>query len=149
LLQKELVPAEFLAQKLDANVFARMINTMSDSTNHTPTLTVLHGSQATGHANKNSDWDVAVLRDHVLTTEERAELGRAFALKLGVAEDALDISDLRADAPLLRYRVAMHGRLIEGDLRDFRAFQIRAWKDYLNNTKFLSLGTEFLRKALS
>lgn len=137
------------SQPLDANGFIRMINTMSDRTNHTPMLAVLHGSQATGNANENSDWDVAVLRDHVLTTEERAELGRVFALKLGVAEDAVDISDLRSDAPLLRYRVAMHGRLIEGDLQDFRNFQIRAWKDYLNNQKFFSLGTEFLRKAFS
>jgi predicted nucleotidyltransferase len=126
-----------------------MINTMPSKTNHMSTLAVLHGSQATGHAHDKSDWDVAVLRDHRLTTEERADLRRTFALKLGVQDDAMDISDLRSDAPLLRYRVAMHGRLIEGDPQDFRAFQIRAWKDYLNNEKFLSLGTEFLRKALS
>jgi predicted nucleotidyltransferase len=126
-----------------------MINTMLSTRNHTPTFAVLHGSQATGHAHQNSDWDGAILRDHVLTTEERAELRRAFALKLGVREDALDVSDLRSDAPILRYRVAMHGRLIEGDPKDFRAFQIRAWKDYLNNAKFLALGTQFLRKALS
>jgi hypothetical protein len=126
-----------------------MINIMPSKPNNMQTLAVLHGSQATGHANQSSDWDVAILRDHRLTTEERADLRRTFALKLGVHENALDVSDLRSDAPLLRYRVAMHGRLIEGDPQDFRAFQIRAWKDYLNNEKFLSLGTEFLRKALS
>lgn len=126
-----------------------MINTMPNTRNHRPRFAVLHGSQATGHAHENSDWDVAILRDHLLSTEERAEFRRAFARKLGIPEDALDVSDLRSDSPLLRYRVAMHGRLIEGDPQDFRAFQIRAWKDYLNNTKFVSLGREFLRKALS
>ena len=126
-----------------------MINTMLIARNQKLTLAVLHGSQATGHARPNSDWDVAILADHLLTVEERAEVGRAMARKLGVPEESLDVSDLRSDSPLLRYRVAIHGRLIAGDQQDFTAFQIRAWKDYLNNTKFLSLGAEFLRKALS
>jgi predicted nucleotidyltransferase len=114
-----------------------------------PNIAVLHGSRATGNAHENSDWDVAVLRDHRLTPEDRAELKYQFAHQLGVSADSVDISDLRSDAPLLRYRVAMHGRLIEGDPRDFRAFEIRAWKDYLNNSKFASLGSEFLRRALT
>jgi hypothetical protein len=53
------------------------------------TLAVLHGSQVTGHAHNNSDWDVAILRDHILTREERAQLRNAFARKLGVQDDAL------------------------------------------------------------
>ena len=98
---------ELVNPAIDGTWCLRMINTMPSKPNNMPTLAVLHGSQATGHANQSSDWDVAVLRDHRLTTEERADLRRTFALKLRVHETALDVSDLRSDAPLLRYRVAM------------------------------------------
>ena len=88
-------------------------------------LAILHGSQATGHANENSDWDVAVLGDRVLDRGERAELKRAFGKRFGVPEEKIDIGDLHTDAPLLRYQVAMHGKLTEGDPRDFRELQIQ------------------------
>lgn len=112
-------------------------------------IAVLHGSRATGHAHDASDWDVAVLADHTLSPDERFALKRSFAAKLGVPEDKLDIADLRSDAPLLRYRVAMHGKLLEGDPREFLAFRIRAWKQYLNNEKFQRLQSAFLEKSLS
>lgn len=112
-------------------------------------LAVLHGSQTSGAANNRSDWDVAVLDDHSLSWNERLALKRTFGRRLNVPADEIDISDLRSDSPLLRYRVAMHGKLIEGDPRDFRKFQIRAWKDYLNNEKMFDLRTKFLAKALS
>jgi predicted nucleotidyltransferase len=111
-------------------------------------LAILHGSQATGDSHVNSDWDVAVLGDHTLTWDERAALRKRFAAKLNVPEDSVDIADLRSDSPLLRYRAAMNGRLIEGDPLDFRRFQIRAWKDYLNNEKMFHLRTRFLTKTL-
>src|SRR5579862_7857786 len=112
-------------------------------------LAILHGSQATGHANDNSDWDVAIMGAHVLNRDERAKLKRSLGERLGVPEEKIDIADLRTDAPLLRYQVAIHGKLIEGDPRDLLDFQIRAWKDYLNNEKFLDLQTAFLKKALT
>jgi len=111
-------------------------------------LAILHGSQTTGHIHEHSDWDVGILADHTLSHAERSDLRRTFASKLNVSEDAVDIADLRSDAPLLRYRVAMQGRLIEGDPQEFRKFQIEAWKDYLNNEKMFALRTAFLNKAL-
>jgi predicted nucleotidyltransferase len=111
-------------------------------------LAILHGSQATGDAHVGSDWDVAVLSDHALTPEERATLRKSFAAKLNVPQESVDIADLRSDSTLLRYRAAMHGRLIEGDPIDFRRFQIRAWKDYLNNEKMFELRSRFLTKTL-
>jgi predicted nucleotidyltransferase len=111
-------------------------------------LAILHGSQATGAANEQSDWDVAVEGDHVLSADERDRARRTFAARFGVPEERVDVSDLNSDSPLLRYRVAMHGRLIEGSAHDFRKFQIRAWKDYLNNEKMFDLRGRFLAKAL-
>lgn len=112
-------------------------------------LAILHGSRATGNTHYNSDWDVAVLADHALNADDRAVLRRSFAAKLRVPDDRVDIADLHSDAPVLRYRAAMDGKLVEGDPLEFRKFQITAWKDYLNNEKMFDLRSRFVRKALS
>lgn len=116
--------------------------------NTTITLAILHGSRATHQTNKNSDWDVAVLTDHVLDARERSHLRQSFAAQFGAPEEKVDIADLRTDSPLLRYRVATNGTLLEGTREAWRRFQIRAWKDYLNNGKMFSLRSQFLRNAL-
>ena len=117
-------------------------------TNNTITLAILHGSRAAHQAHQNSDWDVAVLGDHLLDARDRSHLRRTFAAKFNVPDDQVDIADLRADSPLLRYRVAMRGTLLEGTREAFRRFQIEAWKDYLNNGKMFNLRSRFLKRAL-
>jgi predicted nucleotidyltransferase len=114
----------------------------------TITLAILHGSRAVRRASENSDWDVAVLGDHVLDARERSRLRQTYAARFNVAEEKIDIADLRADSPLLRYRVAMRGSLLEGTPEAFRRFQIEAWKDYLNNGKMFNLRSRFLKNAL-
>jgi predicted nucleotidyltransferase len=114
----------------------------------TITLAILHGSRAVHQANENSDWDVAVLSDHVLTARDRSQLRETYAAKFNVPEEKVDIADLHTDSPLLRYRVAMGGTLLEGTREAFRRFQIAAWKDYLNNGKIFNLRSRFLRNAL-
>ena len=118
-------------------------------TNHsTITLAVLHGSRAAHQANENSDWDVAVLGDHILNSDDRSRLRRTFASRFKVPEEKVDVADLRSDSLLLRYRVAMHGTLLDGTREAWRRFQIEAWKDYLNNEKVFNLRTRFLKNAL-
>ena len=114
----------------------------------TITLAILHGSRAVHQANENSDWDVAVLGEHVLTAPERSHLRQTYAAKFNVPEEKVDIADLRTDSPLLRYRVAMGGTLLDGTREAFIRFQIEAWKDHLNNMKISSLRSRFLRNAL-
>ena len=114
----------------------------------TITLAILHGSRAVHQAHENSDWDVAVLGDHVFDARERSHLRQTYAAKFNVPEEKVDIADLRTDSPLLRYRVAMSGTLLEGTREAFRRFQIGAWKDYLNNMKMSNLRSRFLRNAL-
>jgi predicted nucleotidyltransferase len=116
---------------------------------NTITLAILHGSRAVHEANENSDWDVAVLGDHALRADERSSLRRTYAVQFNVPEERIDIADLRADSPLLRYRVAMRGTLLEGTREAFRKFQIEAWKDYLNNGKMFNLRSRFLKRALA
>jgi len=111
-------------------------------------LAILHGSQATGATHDGSDWDVAVLGKQKLDWDDLASLRAYFAKKLGASEEKIDIADLNSDSPLLRYRVAMQGELIQGDMHTFRKFQLRAWKDYLNNQKMFDLRSQFLKNAL-
>lgn len=111
-------------------------------------LEILHGSRATGKAGAASDWDIGVLAEKNLGRDEIFNLKKQLAGKFGVPEEKIDIADLRSDSPLLRYQVAVHGKLIQGDPSDFKSFQIRAWKDYLNNQKFFDLRAKFLNQAL-
>jgi predicted nucleotidyltransferase len=112
------------------------------------TLAILHGSRATQQASNASDWDVAVLGAHVLDANEWSRLRRTFAAKFNVPDEQVDIADLRTGSPLLRYRVAMNGTLLEGSRAAWRQFQIAAWKDYLNNRKMFDLRSRFLKGAL-
>jgi predicted nucleotidyltransferase len=124
-------------------------NNLIMETNTNPiTLAILHGSRAVHEANESSDWDVAVLGDHPLRADDRSRLRRAYAARFNVPEEKIDIADLRADSPLLHYRVAMRGTLLEGTREAFRRFQIQAWKDYLNNGKMFDLRSRFLKRAL-
>jgi predicted nucleotidyltransferase len=111
------------------------------------TLAILHGSRVTGAVHENSDWDVAVLGSHKLDWDEIANLRKYFAKLLNIPEEKIDIADLHSDSPLLRYRAAMQGKLLEGNEHDFRKFQLRAWKDYLNNQKMFDLRSQFLKNA--
>jgi predicted nucleotidyltransferase len=111
-------------------------------------LAILHGSRATGDAHERSDWDIGVFAEHPLSPEDREVLRQSFAAKLHVPVERVDIAELRSASPLLRYRAAMHGNLIEGDRGDLRRFQITAWKDYLNNEKIFDLQARFLTKTL-
>lgn len=116
---------------------------------NTVKFAVLHGSRAAGTAGKNSDWDVAVMAEKKLDVKDIGGLKRQFAKKLDVPSEKVDIADLNSDSPLLRYQVAQKGRLIQGESRDFRRFQILAWKDYLNNEEIFNLRSRFLDKALT
>ena len=117
-------------------------------TKNTITLAILHGSRAEHHANEKSDWDVAVLGDHFLDARERSVMRKTFAARFNTSEENIDIADLRTDSPLLRYRVAVSGTLLEGTRPAWRRFQIEAWKDYLNNEKIFRLRSRFLKSAL-
>ena len=120
-----------------------------ETNRNTITLAILHGSRvAMRGANETSDWDVAVLADHALGPHERSRLRETYAAQFNVPEEKIDIADLRSDSPLLRYRVAMRGTLLHGTRSDFRKFQIKAWKDYLNNGKMFNLRSRFLNRVL-
>lgn len=99
-------------------------------------LVILFGSQATGKAGKNSDTDVAVVSDHSLTLEEKAEIGTEAARIFNISEDNVDVVDIWHAPPLLQHEIASSGKLIYGDMFDFIRFRVLAWKRYLDTAKF-------------
>ena len=103
---------------------------------HDIKLIILFGSRAKGTAGPRSDTDIAVLADHPLNLEEKAEIGTGVVRELGVSEDALDIVDLWDAPPLLQHQIANHGRLLRGDPSDFLRFKVLAWKRYQDTAKF-------------
>ena len=107
-------------------------------------LVILFGSQASGKGRRHSDVDVAVLSNHPLTLQEKAEFGEKVAKKLGIFEDYLDIADLWLAPPLLQLEVAKNGKLIEGNAVDFLRFKVLAWKRYQDTAKFRRLRKERL-----
>ena len=99
-------------------------------------LIVMFGSKARGTAGKQSDTDIAVLADHLLTRAEKNALSEHIAEKLGISDEQVDLIDLYSAPPLLAHQVGETGTLIEGTTFDFNRFRIRAWKQYLDTAKF-------------
>ncbi len=107
-------------------------------------LAILHGSQATGKAHKNSDWDVAILAERKLDFADYSSLINYFSEKFNAPSEQIDIADLRVAYPLLQFGVAKKGILIEGSNFDFIQYKIFAWKHYLETKKFHKLREHFI-----
>ena len=99
-------------------------------------LIILVGSQVSGHANTQSDVDIAVLTDHTLSLGEKLELSDQLAKQMKVSSDLIDIVDLNVASPLLQYSISQTGRLISGEKDDFLRFRVLAWKRYQDTAKF-------------
>ncbi|MBW8067509.1 MAG: nucleotidyltransferase domain-containing protein [Ferrovum sp.] len=72
---------------------------------------ILFGSLASGYARTDSDLDIAVEADHLLTVKEKIDLVNALSVQTG---RPVDLVDLRAISVLLRGQVLRHGRKIMG-----------------------------------
>lgn len=74
-----------------------------------PSLSAVYvfGSQVSGHARVDSDLDVAVLADEVLTAEELWDQSSKLA---GIVQCDVDLLDLRAASTVMQYRIITTGR---------------------------------------
>lgn len=91
-------------------------------------LLVLFGSRARGDTWRDSDWDFAYLADGAVD-----RLALMAALAEIVANDRVDLVDLRHAGGLVRFRVARDGRLVyeaePGAFDRFRFATARFWFD--------------------
>lgn len=110
-------------------------------------LIILFGSQVTGRANHNSDYDLAVLGAKPLTMRDVGEVIDWGAKKLKALDDKIDVVDLLTASPLLKHQVAKHGKLLLGTEDEFLSFQIAAWKEYVDTARLRRWREKVLEKA--
>lgn len=97
-------------------------------------LAVLIGSQATGAAHPDSDWDIAIQwnrgMDFVQQLAATEKLRIILAKKLGVSEQAVDLIDIPTARLTMRAVVAEEGNPLKGgdSLAWYRLLQ-RTWRE--------------------
>jgi predicted nucleotidyltransferase len=127
---------------LDLNRLLRAIPTLK--------LLVLFGSQARGTATEQSDWDVAIQCEPVLTGWEQLAFDQPVATSLGISSDRLDLVNLPHCSPLLGYAIARDGQLLyEAEPGLFRRFQLKAWKTYADTAKLRHYQTKYIQHTLA
>ena len=95
---------------------------------------ILHGSHVTGKARRDSDVDIAVVRERATARSKsfldlHHDLTRALSRANGLK---LDLKPLDRTDPLFRHEVVRDGRLICGDktaYEEFKAVTLRMYED--------------------
>lgn len=95
---------------------------------------VLVGSRATGKATGASDWDIALQwrrdMDWLEQLGRTETLRRRLAVRLGVAEVAIDLIDVPRASLAMRAVIAEEGRVLTGeDELPWQRFLRRTWRE--------------------
>lgn len=114
---------------------------------HRVILMILHGSQARGHANRQSDVDIGILTAAKIESEQYPELLNDFSEVFG---DQFDPVILNGAEPLITYQVAIHGKpLFEERKGVFASFQVQAVSRYQDSRKFRELEKIYIKRAIA
>ena len=99
-------------------------------------LAILIGSQASGKAHLNSDWDIAIRwhrqpQFNIITVLAQTEtLRRTLAQRLKVTEDKIDLIDLTHARLTMRAVVAEEGLILKGEnTLAWHYFLQRTWRE--------------------
>lgn len=97
-------------------------------------LAILVGSQATGNARPDSDWDIAIQWDRGLTFIQQLaateQLRKKISLELGISDLSVDLIDLPSARLAMRAVVAEEGVVIKGvDSIAWYRFLQRTWRE--------------------
>jgi len=90
-------------------------------------LLYLFGSQASGDAHPDSDWDIAFLADGDLDNVRRWHIAEELAAELG---QDVDLVDLKEASTVLKMQVVMNGRLLFGESLEVDLFEASAMTQY-------------------
>ena len=96
-------------------------------------MVVIFGSQASGKAGQDSDYDIAVLTSGLKGVGESMDYYNdvLFFLRdaLSLPDYKIDLTDMNNASPDLNYEIFRNGCLIYGDLTEFAAFQAYAMRE--------------------
>ena len=87
----------------------------------------LFGSQASGDARPDSDWDIAFLADGDLDNVSRWHIAEELAAELG---QDVDLVDLKEASTVLKMQIVQNGRLLYGDSLGADLFEASTMTQY-------------------
>ena len=90
-------------------------------------LIYLFGSQATGGATNNSDWDIAILNDEKLASLSRWEVSE---LLCGELKSEVDLVDLLQASTVLQLQIITSGKLLFDANNHADAFEMQVFSMY-------------------
>jgi predicted nucleotidyltransferase len=90
-------------------------------------LLYVFGSQATGHAQSSSDWDIAFLADESPDNVSRWHIAEELAAKLN---QDVDLVDLKEASTVLKMQIVQNGRLLFGDTLESDLFLASTMTQY-------------------
>ena len=111
------------------------------------TCIFLFGSQATHHATRESDTDIAYCAQRALTLKEIMDLKTALAKAYGFHEDTIDLINLAHASPLLQFEITTQGDVLWGNHDDVTTVKIKAWRQYLDTAKLRVMREKNLQKT--
>ena len=92
-------------------------------------LLFLFGSQASGDARPDSDWDIAFLADGDLDNVGRWHIAEELAAELG---QDVDLVDLKEASTVLKMQIVMNGRLLFGESLEDDLFAASTMTQYVH-----------------
>lgn len=92
-------------------------------------LLYLFGSQASGDARPDSDWDIAFLADGNLDNVSRWHIAEELAAELG---QDVDLVDLKEASTVLKMQIVMNGRLLFGESLEDDLFAASTMTQYVH-----------------
>ncbi|MEK7621979.1 MAG: nucleotidyltransferase domain-containing protein [Patescibacteria group bacterium] len=111
---------------------------------------VLFGSQASGAANKQSDYDVALMSRHpqplYANFNRFTQILDRLSNALQVPEQKLDLTDLHNEDILLRYQIVLDGELLVGDIDDYENFRVFTVREYQGAVRLRELATAVIKR---
>ncbi|HCG79979.1 MAG TPA: nucleotidyltransferase domain-containing protein [Oceanospirillales bacterium] len=90
-------------------------------------LLYLFGSQASGDARPDSDWDIAFLADGDLDNVSRWHIAEELAAELG---QDVDFVDLKEASTVLKMQIVQNGRLLYGESLEADLFAASTMTQY-------------------
>ncbi len=113
-------------------------------------LVILFGSQATGQAQAESDYDVAVLmargKEISQSFDQYSRVASLLAESLNIPLEKLDLTNLNDVNPLLQHYVFRDGQLLFGDQLLFHEEQAVAFREYHDAQRLFDLEKILIQK---
>lgn len=107
-------------------------------------LVVLYGSYGRNRQNENSDIDIAVLGEKVISFDTLSRLNNEFAQIFKVKN--IDVKSLHDTNPLFRYEVMINGILIYDRKDIFPQFKAFAVRDYIGAQSLRDMEKSLIQK---